>query len=157
MQVSVDMGFVLLNCTFQRVNFWYVIYTSIKSMNHLWNKVKKQNTPSLCRLSEIPTPHQISANSRHDHTTACSISPSLLPTMTTELNNRWSSPCTLFFGGVGAAPRMTCGILVPRPGIDPMPSAVKVQSPNHWTAREFLTVISLIHDFSYLRSTMVQK
>ena len=30
-----------------------------------------------------------------------------------------------------------CGILVPQPGIEPMPSAVKAQSPNHWTAREF--------------------
>ena len=28
-------------------------------------------------------------------------------------------------------------ILVPQPGIEPMPSAVKVWSPNHWTAREF--------------------
>ena len=28
------------------------------------------------------------------------------------------------------------GILVPRPGIEPGPSAVKVWSPNHWTARE---------------------
>ena len=30
-----------------------------------------------------------------------------------------------------------CGILVSRPGIESGPSAVKVQSPNHWTAREF--------------------
>ena len=28
-------------------------------------------------------------------------------------------------------------ILVPWPGIEPVPSAVKVWSPNHWTAREF--------------------
>ena len=28
-------------------------------------------------------------------------------------------------------------ILVPGPGIEPAPSAVKAQSPNHWTAREF--------------------
>ena len=27
--------------------------------------------------------------------------------------------------------------LVPCPGIKPMPLAVKTQSPNHWTAREF--------------------
>ena len=33
--------------------------------------------------------------------------------------------------------RMACGILVPQLGIKPMPSAVKVQSPNHWTGREF--------------------
>ena len=29
-----------------------------------------------------------------------------------------------------------CGILVPRPGIEPAPPAVEVQSLNHWTARE---------------------
>ena len=33
--------------------------------------------------------------------------------------------------------QVACGILVLQPGIEPMPSAVKVQSPNHWTAREF--------------------
>ena len=32
--------------------------------------------------------------------------------------------------------RAACGILVPRPGIEPAPSAVEVQSPNHWTARK---------------------
>ena len=35
---------------------------------------------------------------------------------------------------------MACGILVPRPGIEPGPLAVKVWSPNHWTTREFLQV-----------------
>ena len=29
------------------------------------------------------------------------------------------------------------GSLVPLPGIEPGPSAVKAWSPNHWTAREF--------------------
>ena len=33
---------------------------------------------------------------------------------------------------------MACGILVPQPGIETAPSAVKALSPNHWTAREFL-------------------
>ena len=34
-------------------------------------------------------------------------------------------------------PRHTAyGILVPRPGIEPRPSAVRVRSPNHWTAGE---------------------
>ena len=33
-------------------------------------------------------------------------------------------------------PCMACGILVPRPGIEPMHPAVEVPSPNHWTARE---------------------
>ena len=31
---------------------------------------------------------------------------------------------------------MACGILVPQPGIKPVPPAVEVQSPNHWTTRE---------------------
>ena len=30
-----------------------------------------------------------------------------------------------------------CGILVPWPGIEPRPSAVKAWSPYHWTTREF--------------------
>ena len=29
-----------------------------------------------------------------------------------------------------------CGILVPQPGIEPLPPAVEAQSFNHWTARE---------------------
>ena len=29
-----------------------------------------------------------------------------------------------------------CGILVPGPGVEPGPSSVRAQSPNHWTARE---------------------
>ena len=32
---------------------------------------------------------------------------------------------------------IVCGILVPGPGIEPMPLAVTAWSPNHWTAREF--------------------
>ena len=32
------------------------------------------------------------------------------------------------------------GILVPQPGIEPRPSAVKAWSPNHWTAREFASL-----------------
>ena len=33
--------------------------------------------------------------------------------------------------------RAACEILVPRPGIEPWPWAVRTPSPNHWTAREF--------------------
>ena len=36
-----------------------------------------------------------------------------------------------FFGHLRAS-----GILVSQPGIEPMPPAVKAQSPNHWTGRE---------------------
>ena len=35
-----------------------------------------------------------------------------------------------------------CGILVPRPGIEPVLLAVKVRSPNHWTARELPLVLA---------------
>ena len=31
---------------------------------------------------------------------------------------------------------LACGILVPQPGIEPVPRAVEAPSPNHWTARE---------------------
>ena len=40
-----------------------------------------------------------------------------------------------FFGQRPAA----CGILVPRPGIEPMPHALEDQSLNHWTTREVLS------------------
>ena len=32
--------------------------------------------------------------------------------------------------------RVACGILVPRPGIKPIPPALGAWSPNHWTTRE---------------------
>ena len=32
---------------------------------------------------------------------------------------------------------VACGILLPRPGIEPRATAVKAPSPKHWTAREF--------------------
>ena len=32
---------------------------------------------------------------------------------------------------------MACGILVPRPGIEPLPPAMEAQTLNHWTTREF--------------------
>ena len=31
---------------------------------------------------------------------------------------------------------VACRILVPQPGIEPMPPAMEAWSPNHWTARE---------------------
>ena len=39
----------------------------------------------------------------------------------------------LSFWPQGAA----CGILVPRPGIEPGHSSMRARSPNHWMAREF--------------------
>ena len=34
-------------------------------------------------------------------------------------------------------PSTAWGILVPQPGIEPVPPAVEAQSLNHWIAREF--------------------
>ena len=34
-----------------------------------------------------------------------------------------------------------CGIVVSRPGIEPGAPAVRTPSPNHWTTREFLTLV----------------
>ena len=40
-------------------------------------------------------------------------------------------------------------ILVTRPGIKPGPSAVKVRSPNHWTAREVPNSSVLVSDWMW--------
>ena len=37
----------------------------------------------------------------------------------------------------GEACCAACGILVPQPGMEPMPPTVEAWSLNHWTAREF--------------------
>ena len=39
---------------------------------------------------------------------------------------------------------VACGILVPQPGMEPRPLAVKAPSPNYWTAREFSSCFLLI-------------
>ena len=38
---------------------------------------------------------------------------------------------------------VACGILVPQPGVEPRPWALKVRSPSHWTTREFPAPASL--------------
>ena len=43
---------------------------------------------------------------------------------------------------------MACRTLVPKPGIEPMPSAVKVLSLNHWTTREASRLIFRKHTSS---------
>ena len=37
--------------------------------------------------------------------------------------------------------RAACGTLVPWPGVEPGPMAVKAPSPNHWTTREFPQIL----------------
>ena len=49
-----------------------------------------------------------------------------------------------FFFFFGWPHHMACGILVLRPGIEPRSLVVKVQSLNHWTARECLEVVLII-------------
>ena len=49
---------------------------------------------------------------------------------------------------------MACGILVPGPGIDPRPMAVKVPSPNHWTTREVSYVTQYREDQNWCPITM---
>ena len=48
--------------------------------------------------------------------------------------------CFCFTGGPC---HVACRILVPRPGVEAWSPAVEAQSPNHWTTREFLHVISV--------------
>ena len=45
---------------------------------------------------------------------------------------------------------MACRTLVPQPGIEPAPSAVKAQSPNHWTTKEFPLIFILQSNTTYL-------
>ena len=49
-------------------------------------------------------------------------------------HSEWQETPPLFWG-VGHA-QVVCGILVPRPGIEPVPPVVEAWSLNHWTARE---------------------
>ena len=53
-------------------------------------------------------------------------------------------------------PCTDCGILVPEPGMEPEPLAVRPQSPNHWTAREFLLFHFLCENIFTFRSTCVK-
>ena len=49
--------------------------------------------------------------------------------------------------------RAACGILVPQPGIEPMPHTVEAQSLNHWAAREvpgFPLLNDSFHHYSVL-------
>ena len=54
---------------------------------------------------------------------------------------------TFFFPLASCA---TCRILVPWPGIEPMPPAVEVWSSNHWTAREVPEVCYFKHQLLFL-------
>ena len=49
----------------------------------------------------------------------------------------WNSCISIFSLSLSLLCCMVCGILAPRPEIEPGPSAVRVWSPNHCTAKEF--------------------
>ena len=57
--------------------------------------------------------------------------------------------CPLLFVCLFWPCHVACGILVPRPGMEPIPPAVEVRSLNHWTAREvpvcFLIEVQYLH------------
>ena len=40
---------------------------------------------------------------------------------------------------------MVCGILVPQPGMEPVPPTVGAQSVNHWTIREVPSLLSIFN------------
>ena len=48
-----------------------------------------------------------------------------------QVEHSWTS--TFFFW----LHHVACGILVSRPGTEPVPPAVEAQRPNHWTTRDF--------------------
>ena len=60
---------------------------------------------------------------------------------------RQESRSGLFFIGLRQLLVVACGILVPRPGIEPGPPALGVQSVSRWTAREVPSADTLIPDF----------
>ena len=51
-------------------------------------------------------------------------------------------------------PHVACGILVPWPGIEPMPPALEAQSLNHLTAREVLGLFKFIFYVQHLRQCL---
>ena len=56
----------------------------------------------------------------------------------------------LFFG------HTTCGILVPRPGIKPLPLALEGQSLDHWTSRE-VPLTTILKTFYYAKISNIFK
>ena len=60
------------------------------------------------------------------------------------------------FGG-GWLCHVACEILVPQPGTEPRPKAVKVLSINHWTARGFLNkIISVLERIQHICFTVAR-
>ena len=58
----------------------------------------------------------------------------------------------LFFFGIPP-----CGILVPQPGIEPMPPAMEVGSLNHWTTREDPTPLFILRRWLRMVAAQAQK
>ena len=111
---------------------WYIISNAFSSMSDTFNKkaiIKKCREtvwawPSVRELSQKLLLHFpflfLYLSSRSEAVVIC------------EFKAELAIPI-IFFWPCGIA----CKILVPKPGIEPEPTAVKVLSTNHWTAREF--------------------
>ena len=54
-----------------------------------------------------------------------------------ECAERASLKCSFIYAFIYSFILAVCGILVPQPGIEPRPTAVKALSLNCWNAREF--------------------
>ena len=52
---------------------------------------------------------------------------------------------------------LACGILVPWPGTEPRPLAVRTWSPNHWTAREFPILPLLLIYFLWFHQILFER
>ena len=67
----------------------------------------------------------------------------------------WNILCLFFFWPCHAA----CGILLPQPGVEPVPPAVEAQSLNHWTAREvqklYIFLIKKIYTGSWCKPMLI--
>ena len=62
----------------------------------------------------------------------------------------WVHICLLLlslFSGFFGCPE--CGILIPQPGIEPVPPAVEAWSSNHWTSGEFSTYAFFFFQFMF--------
>ena len=70
----------------------------------------------------------------------------------------WSLFYCVFFVCVGFSfsffSHTACGIFVPLPGTEPGPSKMRVQSPNHWTTREFPLLLWIYLFFELLSALL---
>ncbi|XP_073665439.1 solute carrier family 22 member 18 isoform X11 [Tursiops truncatus] len=96
----------------------------------------------------VPAPHQGAASGIHAE-------PEETPTPDSSSHQAdETGPQTSGWGHLSSHPAgpccAACGILVPQPGIEPVPPAAEAQSLNHWTAREVPVMCIVIKFFTTL-------